>query len=97
MHELPRNTFPFLRLEMAPPAAPVAFCGKQMGGDQPGSNDPRYKHKTPLMILVNRRFASAEKEVPHGYHFVRNRCLMSQLPGRVTREGEIPRPHRGQN
>lgn len=25
----PRNTFPFLLLEMVPPAAPVAFCGKQ--------------------------------------------------------------------
>lgn len=29
LHGLPRNTFPFLRLGMAPPAAPVAFCGKQ--------------------------------------------------------------------
>lgn len=27
--DLPKNTFPFLLLGMAPPAAPVAFCNKQ--------------------------------------------------------------------
>lgn len=47
--------------------------------------------QTPLMVLVNRCFASAEEEVPDGCHFVRNRCRMFQLPGRVAREGESPR------
>lgn len=27
--DLPKNTFPFLLLGMAPPAAPVAFCNKK--------------------------------------------------------------------
>lgn len=48
------------------------------------------------MILVNRCFASAAEEVPDGCHFVRNRCRMFQLPGRVAREGESPRSHHGQ-
>lgn len=91
---LPRNTFPFLRLGMAPPAAPVAFCGKQGEIDQHKRSSPQTQ--TPFMILVNRCFASPEEEAPDGSRFVRNRCRMFQLPGRVAREGESPRSHHGQ-
>lgn len=76
---LPRNTFPFLRLGMAPPAAPVAFCGKQ---EEKGLNwikePPHIKKKHPLMILFVKcckmLLCFAVTEGPDGCHFVRNRC-----------------------